>query len=216
MGFPELVTVIVCLIASIVIHEMAHGYVANWLGDPTARLAGRLSGNPLPHLDPWGSIIIPGVLVVTGSALLFGWAKPVPYNPYNLSNQKWGEAMVAAAGPLSNLLLAVIFAVLIRQSEYIGLPSSFIDLASYVVYINILLACFNLIPFPPLDGSKILSSVLPTSLAFRYQKFTNWVERQGFIFMFAFLFVFIFIFWEHFNQFVLGNIFYALTGIHFQ
>src|SRR3989344_8618602 len=110
---PEIITLVI-LILSIVLHEVAHGYAANWLGDPTARLAGRLSANPLLHIDPIGSVLVPGILYFTGAQFLFGWAKPVPYNHYNLNNQKWGEAIVAAAGPLTNLLLAVIFAGVIR------------------------------------------------------------------------------------------------------
>ena len=157
----EGIAIIIALIISIIIHEMAHGYAANWLGDPTAKLAGRLSPNPLVHIDPVGSILIPAVLFLSSAGFLFGWAKPVPYNPYNLKNQKWGEALVAAAGPLVNILLAVIFSLLIRSAGTLGLSPSFVDLASFIVYINILLAFFNMIPIPPLDGSKMLLALLP-------------------------------------------------------
>ncbi|MEZ4200196.1 MAG: site-2 protease family protein [Candidatus Paceibacterota bacterium] len=104
----EQVFIIGALIISIILHEMAHGYAAYWLGDPTAKLQGRLSPNPLVHIDPLGSLIVPGFLFFSGANILFGWAKPVPYNPYNLSDQRYGEAKVAAAGPLMNILIALI------------------------------------------------------------------------------------------------------------
>src|SRR3990167_7918192 len=110
----ELVFGIIILIFSIIIHEVMHGVVANSLGDPTARLAGRLTLNPIPHIDLFGSIIIPGLLVLTNAGILFGWAKPVPYNPYNLRGGKWGEGAVAFAGVGANFLLAIIFGLLIR------------------------------------------------------------------------------------------------------
>ena len=157
---------------------MAHGYAANWLGDPTARLAGRLTANPIPHLDPMMSVILPGLLVVTGSPILFGAAKPVPYNPYNFTNQKWGEAIVAAAGPAANVAIAIIFALLIRSAELLSLSATFIFLAEKVVILNIFLALFNLVPIPPLDGSKILPKFLPFSLAMQYEKFRRIFEQN--------------------------------------
>ncbi|MCA9334451.1 site-2 protease family protein, partial [Candidatus Saccharibacteria bacterium] len=102
------IIMIVALVLSVVLHEMAHGYAANWLGDPTARLQGRLSANPLVHIDPMMSVILPALLVFSGSPFLFGAAKPVPYNPYNFTNQRWGEAIVAAAGPLMNIFIAIV------------------------------------------------------------------------------------------------------------
>jgi len=165
------IAMILVLIFSVVLHEMAHGYAANWLGDPTARLAGRLTANPIPHLDPMMSVILPGLLVVTGSPVLFGAAKPVPYNPYNFTNQKWGEAIVAVAGPAANVGIAIIFALLIRSAELLSLSQAFITLAFQVVILNIFLAFFNLVPIPPLDGSKILPKFLPFGLAMKYEKF---------------------------------------------
>jgi Zn-dependent protease len=148
---------LIVLIFSIVIHEVAHGYAANALGDPTARLQGRLTLNPVSHVDPLGSILIPGLLILSNASILFGWAKPVPYNPYNLRNQRWGEAMVAAAGPAVNLVIAIAFGLLLRfGGELPFMSPNFQELAGHVVYMNILLALFNLIPLPPLDGSKIL------------------------------------------------------------
>lgn len=172
------IAMIIILIFSVVIHEMAHGYAANWLGDPTARLAGRLTANPIPHLDPMMSVILPGLLVLSGSPILFGAAKPVPYNPYNFTNQKWGEALVAAAGPASNIGIAVIFAVLIQLSDVLSLSASFVQIAFMVVVLNIFLAFFNLVPIPPLDGSKILPKLLPYSLAMQYENFRRYFEQN--------------------------------------
>jgi len=172
------IAMILILIFSVVLHEMAHGYAASWLGDPTARLAGRLTANPIPHLDPMMSVILPGLLVVTGSPILFGAAKPVPYNPYNFTNQKWGEAIVAVAGPLANIAIAIIFVLLIRSAELLSLTATFIFLAEKVVTLNIFLAFFNLVPIPPLDGSKILPKFLPFGLAMKYEKFRRIFEQN--------------------------------------
>lgn len=172
------IAMIVALIISVIIHEMAHGYAANWLGDPTARLAGRLSPNPLVHIDPMMSVILPGLLLMTGSPILFGAAKPVPYNPYNLRNQKWGEAIVAFAGPLSNFVIAGVFAVLVRLHDVLGLSDTFLQLAVGIIVLNIFLAFFNLVPIPPLDGSKILPKLLPYSLAMKYENFRAYFERN--------------------------------------
>ncbi len=191
---PTQIAMIVILIISVIIHEMAHGYAANWLGDPTARLQGRLSANPLVHLDPMMSVILPGLLLVTGSPILFGAAKPVPYNPYNFTNQKWGEAIVAAAGPAANLAIAMVFALLIRFSEVLSLSESFITLAFSVIMLNIFLAFFNLVPIPPLDGSKILPRLLPYSLRMKYEGFRRFFEQNvalGFALVIIFFMVFL-------------------------
>lgn len=203
MGIIEIATII-ALILSIVLHEVAHGYAANWLGDPTARLAGRLSPNPFLHIDPLGSVLIPAILFLSNAGFLFGWAKPVPYNPYNLSNQRWGEAIVAAAGPLTNFLLAIIFALLIRLAVPFGLSESFIELASYIVSINVLLGLFNLIPIPPLDGSKVLEPFLPFALRMKYRSFGSFVDRLGLIGSFLLIFIFIQILWHPFSIVVYG------------
>ncbi len=198
----EQIVVLIALILSIVIHEVAHGHAANWLGDPTARLQGRLSLNPIKHVDPLGSVILPALLVIGNASFLFGWAKPVPYNPYNLKNQKWGEAIVAAAGPAVNILLAIIFALLVRFAPLLDLSSSFIELAYLIVFINVLLAMFNMLPIPPLDGSKILMAILPTKAKMSYRNFTLQMERLGLFGMFAFVFVFVLIFSQPFFAFV--------------
>ncbi len=206
---PEFITLAI-LILSIVLHEVAHGYAANWLGDPTARLAGRLSPNPLVHLDPLGSVIIPAILFFTGAHFLFGWAKPVPYNPYNLQNAKWGESIVAGAGPLTNLLLAFIFAGIIHASTALNLSPSLVEMFSYIVFINILLALFNSIPFPPLDGSKIIAPFLPFGLQYKYRALTARVESMGFVALFVCVFIFMQILWQPFSMAVWG-IFHILV-----
>lgn len=162
------------LILSIVAHEVAHGVAALWQGDPTAKYAGRLTLNPIPHIDIIGSIVVPLVCAISGAGIFFGWAKPVPINPYNFRNQRWGEAFVAAAGPFINIVIAGIFTVLVRFGDF---GTSFMELAVGVIVINIVLAIFNLIPIPPLDGSKILFSLLPQ----KYYGFKTWVEQKGFI-----------------------------------
>ncbi len=189
----ETIIVIAVLVLSIVLHEVAHGYAAHALGDPTARLAGRLTINPLKHIDPIGSVIIPALLYLTQAGFMFGWAKPVPYNPYNLSNQKWGEAFVAFAGPGANFLLALIFAVLIHVHESIGLDATFVELASYTVFINVFLGCFNLIPFPPLDGSKVIEPFLPRSLGMRYRAFGDTMASFGILGSVLILTVFVYV-----------------------
>jgi Zn-dependent protease len=176
---------IVILILSVIIHEVSHGYAALALGDPTAKYQGRLTLNPIPHLDLWGSFIVPLLLIMSQAGIILGWAKPVPFNPYNLRNQKWGEAIVAVAGPLSNILLAIIFAVVFRLSLQFGfINESFLLLTIKVIQINLMLAIFNLVPIPPLDGSKILFAVLP----YKWQSIKGYFERYGMIFVFIFIF----------------------------
>ncbi len=167
-----LVFYFIIIIPSAIIHEYAHGAVADWLGDPTARYAGRLTVDPRAHIDVWGTILMPiGLFLLTGGQFLFAYAKPVPYNPYNLRNQKWGPVVVGLAGPAANFLLAVCFAVVARL---LGASSiaPFIDI---IVYVNVLLMVFNLVPLPPLDGSKLLYALLPDSL-YRVKVF---LDRYG-------------------------------------
>ncbi len=149
---------------SVVIHEVSHGFVALRFGDRTALYAGRLTLNPLKHLDIFGSIILPAFLVLTHSPFLFGWAKPVPYNPNNLTDRKWGTIAVASAGVLANLFIALFFGLILRFSINSAVSVSFVSVMSEIVLVNIGLAIFNLVPIPPLDGSKILFSFLPSSL----------------------------------------------------
>ena len=169
---------IILLVMSVVIHEVCHGYVADALGDPTAKYAGRLTLNPLKHLDPLGSIIFPLFLSLIPPHVVFGWAKPVPVNPYNFRNQRWGEVLVAAAGPASNLAIAVIFGLLVRfDGWYQFLPNSFLYISTSLVYINLMLAVFNLVPVVPLDGSKIFFGLLP----YQFQKIKDWMEGNTII-----------------------------------
>jgi len=170
---------LVVLLFSVIIHELAHGCVAYSLGDPTAKYEGRLTLNPLKHLDPFGSIILPLLLFIAQSPFLFGWAKPVPVNPYNFRDQKYGEIKVSIAGPASNFLLAIVFGFILRfipNEILLGNPGIGIAL-SYIVAINIWLAVFNLIPVPPLDGSWILFSFLPE----RLQYIKNFLRQYGII-----------------------------------
>lgn len=164
----------VVLLFSVIVHEVAHGYVALLNGDPTAKFSGRLTLNPGPHIDPIGTVLLPLLLLLTGSRVLFGWARPVPVNPLNFRNYVWGEISVSAAGPLSNLALAAGFALLLR----LGLGNlGLAKLAYYGVSINIFLALFNLVPIPPLDGSHVLAALLPRELNRLYQH----LEPVGFI-----------------------------------
>ena len=193
--------IIIILIMSVVIHEVSHGYAALALGDPTAKYQDRLTLNPLSHLDPIGSFLVPLLGYFMGGFII-GWAKPVPLNPFNLRNQKWGEALVSIAGPLANIALAVIFGLVIRFS--LGFTQSFLDLAKFVVIINITLAIFNLIPIPPLDGSKILFAFLP----YKIQRLRESLEKFGLVLVL----IFIFFVWQILNP-MISYLFTLLTGV---
>lgn len=172
------------IIPSAIIHEYAHGWAADSLGDPTAKYAGRLTLNPKAHIDLWGTILMPLFLFfLTNGTFLFAYAKPVPYNPYNLKNQKWGPALVALAGPMSNFLMAFCSALLLK---FLPANIAIAPFLSIIVYANLLLMIFNLIPIPPLDGSKVLYSVLPDSA----YKFKAFLEKYGFVILLLFIFFF--------------------------
>ncbi len=202
---------LIVLILSVIAHEVAHGYAANSLGDPTARLAGRLTLNPLPHIDFMGSIIIPALLVFTHSPILFGWAKPVPYNPYNLKNQRWGEALVAIAGSATNILLAIIFGLIARFGTSIGFDAVALSLAANIAFINLFLGIFNLIPFPPLDGFTALRSALPWHLSSGLNRMEQHVRNAGMLSLILFLIIFSYIFAGPFFNLVLW-IFKLIVG----
>lgn len=201
----------VVLILSIIVHEVAHGYAANSLGDPTARLAGRLTLNPLPHIDLMGSIFIPALLVFTGSPVLFGWAKPVPYNPYNLKHRRWGEALVAVAGSATNLLLAIVFGLIVRFGSFSGFDSAALSLAATISFINLFLGLFNLIPFPPLDGFTALRAALPWHSSVGLQRLEQRIRSAGALSLILFLLLFSYIFAGPFFSFVLW-LFGLITG----
>ena len=203
----EYIFVVIILIFSVIIHEISHGAMANYLGDPTAKQAGRLTLNPLKHLDPVGSIIVPIFFVIlsqaTGSGIVFGWAKPVPINPYNFRDKKYGSMKVALAGPGSNLLVALFFGLILRFYSGPIISSGIILMFSYIVYINILLAIFNLMPIPPLDGSHILFSLLPESAR----------NLKIFLYEFGYLIIlFVLFFFFNWVQYIIQWLFYLITG----
>ncbi len=175
-----LITVVIILFSAIV-HEVMHGVVAEQLGDDTARDAGRITLNPIPHIDPFSSILLPGFLILVGSPIVFGAAKPVPVNFNNLRNPKLGMALVSLAGPLSNFALAILLVLPVKFGLVTGVVQ---DYWVKAVILNLVLGTFNLLPIPPLDGSKILASLLPLNAM-------NWIlsmERYGFILVIVFLY----------------------------
>lgn len=205
MDFQFIFSLII-LLFSVVIHEVAHGYAALYLGDKTAEYEGRLTLNPVKHIDMLGTIILPAISLMLPGSLLFGWAKPVPFNPYNLRNRRWGEAIVAVAGPLSNILLALVFGLFIRfylvpQGMLSG-PAG--ELSQIIVWVNLTLAIFNIIPIPPLDGSKIISAVLPQG----FMDIRAKIESFGFLGVIIFL---LFV-WQFFTP-LIPWLFKLITGL---
>jgi len=164
---------IVVLLFSIVIHEYAHGWQALKCGDSTARDLGRLTLNPIPHIDPLGTIIVPAILFLSGSGFLFGWAKPVPVNPYNFNNPGIDNVKVSAAGPVSNIILAVMFTAGCIAAIIIFNSRLLFGIFSFGIQINLILALFNLIPLAPLDGSHIVEYYIPQEMQQSYQRFQS-------------------------------------------
>lgn len=171
----ELIIGLIILVYSAILHEIAHGYVADRLGDPTARIMGRLTLDPRPHIDPMMSIFLPLLLLITGSPILFGAAKPVPVDPFNLKEGRKDLALVSLAGPLTNILIAVVAASIFKLLAFTTLGfSPFIGALLFTIAkYNLLLAFFNLIPIPPLDGSKVFSMILPDNQAAAYLSIGN-------------------------------------------
>lgn len=208
MTLALIVFQLLILLFSAVIHEVSHGFVADYLGDPTARLAGRLTLNPLKHLEWFGSFILPLMLYfISGGSFIFGWAKPVPYNPYNLKHPERDGGIIAAAGPVSNLIIAGVFSVIYRlsggvfnQGALVTLP----DLFGIIVLINILLMVFNLVPLPPLDGSKVLFALLGNR-AYQFKAFLN---QYGIFLLLIFIF-----FGFQFIQPIISWLFQIFTGV---
>ncbi len=195
MDFSRIIYLIPALLIGVIFHEVAHGYVAYLQGDDTAKRAGRLTLNPLPHLDPFGSFLMPLLIYFgSGGRFMFGSAKPVPVNPMYFRNGRRGLFWVGLAGPATNITIAVLAGAISRPIW--GMMPSFLQLlVVYIVEINLILAIFNLIPVPPLDGSRIVEAYLPTRYLIGYKS----IERYGILIIFAFLIFF-------------GNVFWAIVG----
>lgn len=196
---------IAILIMSVIIHEVSHGATALAFGDRTAEYEGRLTLNPIKHIDIIGSILLPLFLFLTKAGFMIGWAKPVPYNPYNLKKPRITEPLVAFAGPLSNIFIACVFGIIIRVMVSASISSPLIVIFGYIVLVNISLAIFNLLPIPPLDGSKIISILLPEKIRYR---FLNISGRYGF-----FIIVAVIIFLPDFISPIILSLFHLITGI---
>jgi len=176
------------IIFAITVHEVAHGWIANKLGDPTAKMLGRLTLNPIKHIDIIGTIIVPAILFYT-SGFLFGWAKPVPITWQNLRHPRRDTALVASAGPLSNLLMAFIWAAILKLGLYLGNSfggsAALVKMGEIGLFVNLILLVLNLIPIPPLDGSRVVSSLLPPKPALVYSR----IEPFGFLILLGLIFL---------------------------
>ncbi|HEV7702621.1 MAG TPA: site-2 protease family protein [Candidatus Paceibacterota bacterium] len=192
------------LIMSVVIHEVCHGFMAEYFGDKTARHAGRLTLNPIKHLDLFGSIILPAFLILSNAGFLFGWAKPVPYNPNNLSDRKWGTIAVASAGVLANFFIAIVFGFILRFGSSFVVSPGFYFITSAIVVVNLGLAIFNLVPIPPLDGSRIFLSFLPTS----FQRTIETIEQYSIVLLIIFV-----VYFSNYLYPILAFLFHLLTGL---
>lgn len=199
----ELVFVVI-LIFSVIIHEVSHGLMADHLGDPTPRLAGRLTFNPLPHIDPIGSILVPLILIISKTGFVFGWAKPVPINPYNLRDQKYGMLKVGIAGISANILLAVIFGLPIRFLPITGFFGNLKIIFALIVWVNLLLAIFNLFPFPPFDGHHIFSTFFPILGKLKSDMQTQIISMMGAVFFLMFI-----------GKYIIFFVFKLITGVSF-
>lgn len=208
----DIAPALIILVVSIIAHEVAHGYAADALGDSTARYAGRLTLNPLPHIDLMGSILVPALLVLSHSPVFFGWAKPVPYNPRNLRG-RFSETWVALAGVATNLALALVFALIVRFGPAVladgGGPA--ISIAATISFVNLFLGLFNLIPFPPLDGFTALRSALPWHAAQGLYRLEHATRQAGVFALILFLLVFAYVLAGPFSSLV-SYLFSILAG----
>ena len=210
----RIVVWILPVIFAITVHEVAHGWIAKKYGDNTASSQGRLTLNPIKHIDLFGTIILPGLLLITGTGFIFGWAKPVPVDPRNFKNPLHDMAIVALAGPVSNLLMAVGWALIVRLgvtigagTEAISLPLIYSGVAG--ISINLVLALINLLPIPPLDGSRILTGMLPAYWAWQY----NRLERFGFIILLLLLYTNLLGAILAYPMFVAQKVFFSIAGL---
>ena len=202
------------VIFAITVHEVAHGWVAKKYGDNTASRLGRLTLNPVKHVDLLGTIIVPGLLLMTGTGFIFGWAKPVPVDPRNFKRPLQDMAIVALAGPVSNLIMALIWALIIRLGIFIGTNAEAISLPLIYtgvagISINLVLAMINLLPIPPLDGSRILTGILPSYWAWQY----NRLERYGFILLLVLLYTKILNVILEYPLFIAKKLFFSIAGM---
>jgi Zn-dependent protease len=208
----RIVVWILPVIFAITVHEVAHGWVAKKCGDNTAFQQGRLTLNPLKHIDWFGTVILPGLLLMTGTGFIFGWAKPVPVDARNFKNPRKDMAWVALAGPVSNLLMAVGWALLVRIGVLIGveaisLPLIYTGVAG--ISINLVLALINLLPIPPLDGSRVVTGLLPNYWAWQY----NRLERYGFIILLVLLYTRILNALLEYPMYIAQKMFFSIAGI---
>ena len=211
--FGYVIIVLVIVVVSVILHELAHGIVAYWLGDDTAKEAGRLTLNPLKHIDPYMSILVPVILYIL-KAPVFGGAKPVPINPQNLKWKEWGMALVAIAGPLTNLLLAFVFFVIGHFTGWLYGAGG--ELVAFIftefVFVNLGFMIFNILPIPPLDGSRVLYAIAPDG----FRKILQNIERYGIIIIYGL----ILLFGEVFSHLMIGGMdglikfFYLLVGAY--
>lgn len=200
------------VIFAITVHEVAHGWIAKKYGDKTAWMLGRLTLNPLKHIDPVGTLIVPGILLLSGTGFIFGWAKPVPVDARNFKNPRHDMAIVALAGPAANLLMAVGWALLARLGvalniEFVSMPLIYSGIAG--ISINLVLALINLLPIPPLDGSRVVTGILPNRWAWRY----NQLERYGFIILLLLLFSGGLGVILGYPMYIVQNMFFSLAGL---
>ena len=208
----RIVVWILPVIFAITVHEVAHGWIAKKYGDNTASAQGRLTLNPIKHIDLIGTILLPGLLLLTGTGFIFGWAKPVPVDARNFKNPRKDMAIVALAGPISNLLMALAWALLARIAvmigvEFISVPIIYMGVAG--ISINLVLALINLLPIPPLDGSRVLTGILPNYWAWRY----NQLERYGFIILLILLYTRVLNAVLEYPMYVAQKLFFSIAGL---